>query len=235
MKNRQLSLIFFLIAQLYIFVMLISFNSLINTNLLLITSTSLCVIISTFMYCKTKDYLIMISAISLTLISDIFMIFFDNLHVIGLSILNIIQILYFLRTYVDSDYKKYNLITRAMFIPISLITAFVILKDRMDINSILWIIYIINLFINILFTIKEIGINNFFPIGLMFLLVHGVLMMFLSIENYTLVNIPFVNNLIELPFDIKTLFYIPAQVTLTCSIFTVNRRCFSKIKREEDN
>lgn len=232
MKNRQLSLIFFLIAQLYIFIMLISFNSLINTNILLVTSTVLCVIISGFMYCKTKDYLIMISALSLTLISDIFMLFFDNLHYIGLFILNIIQILYFLRTYIDSDSKKYNLISRLIIIPISLIIGYIVLKDRVDINSILWITYIVNLFINILFTIKEIGINNFFPIGLMFLLVHGVLMMFLSLDNYTLVNIKFVNNLIELPFDIKTLFYIPAQVTLTCSIFTVNRRCFSKIKEE---
>lgn len=235
MKNRQLSLIFFLIAQLYIFVMLVSFNSLVNTNLLLITSTSLCVIIGAFMYCKTKDYLIMISAISLTLISDIFMLFFDNLHYISLFLLNIIQILYFLRTYIDSNSKKSNLIIRVIFIPISLIIGFVILKERMDVNSVLWIIYIVNLFINILFTIKEIGINNFFPIGLMFLFVHGALTMLLSIENYTLVNIPFINSLMGFPFDIKTLFYIPAQVILTCSIFTVNRRCFSKIENEEDN
>lgn len=234
MKNRQLSLIFFLIAQLYVFIMLISFNNLINTNLLLITSTVLCVIISGFMYCKTKDYLIMISAISLTLISDIFMLFFDNLHYIGLFILNIIQLLYFLRTYIDSDSKKSNLITRIVFVPVCLTIGCFILKDRVDINSILWIVYIVNLFINILFTIREIGINNFFPIGLIFLLIHGALMMFLSLENYTLVNIPFINILIELPFDIKTLFYIPAQVTLTCSIFTVNRRCFSKIKKEDN-
>lgn len=235
MRNRQLSLIFFLIAQLYIFVMLISFNNLINTKLLLITSTVLCVIIAGFMHCKTKDYLIMISAISLTLISDIFMIFFDNLNYIGLFILNIIQILYFLRTYIDSDYKKHNIIIRVIFIPTSILTCFFVLRERMDINSILWIIYMVNLFTNILFTIKEIGINNFFPIGLMFLLVHCMLMMFLSLENYTLVNIPFVNTLMKLPFDIKTLFYIPAQVILTCSIFTVNRKCFSKIKKEEDN
>lgn len=235
MRNRQLSLIFFLIAQLYIFIMLISFNSLVNTNALKITSTVLCVIISCFMHCKTKDYLIMISAISLTLISDIFLIFFDNFHYIGLFILNIIQILYFLRTYIDSDSKKYNIITRIVCLPIVLIISFIVLKERMDINSILWIIYTVNLFINILFTIKEIGINNFFPVGLMFLLVHGVLFMFLSLENYTVVNVPFINSLIELPFDIKTLFYIPAQIILTCSIFTVNRRCFSKIKKEEDN
>ena len=104
-----------------------------------------------------------------------------------------------------------------------------------DYATIIWIIYIINLFINILFTIKEIGINNLFPIGLIFLLIHGMLMMFLSLENYTLVNIHLINTLMNLPFDIKTLFYLPAQVILTCSIFTVNRRSFSKIKIEEEN
>ena len=109
MRNRQLSLIFFLIAQLYIFTMLISFNRLINTNLLQLVSSTLCVIMASFMFCKTKDYLIMIIAITLTLISDIFMLFFDNLHVIGLFLLNIIQILYFLRTYISSNDKKHDI------------------------------------------------------------------------------------------------------------------------------
>lgn len=232
MKNRQLSLIFFLIAQLYIYVTLICFNNLINTKILSFISILLCFIISIFMFCKTKDYFIMISALSLTLISDIFLIFFDSLHTISLFLLNIVQILYFLRTYINSETKRTNILIRIITIPICILIEYSLLKNRMDIQSILWIVYIVNLFINILFTIKEIGINNFFPIGLLFLFIHGILMMFLSLENYTIVNVPFINFFLELPFDIKTMFYLPAEVILTCSIFTVNRRCFSKIKKE---
>jgi len=234
MRNRQLSLIFFLIAELYLYVMLICFNSLINIKILSFLSILLCFIISLFMHCKTKDYYIMILALFFTLLSDIFFIFFDKLIVFGLISLNITQILYFLRIYIDSEYEKKNLINRVIFIPLGLIFCYLLLKERMDISSILWVIFIINLFINILFTIKEIGLNNFFPIGLLLLLMYSVSMMFVSLPNYININVPFIDFLIELPFDIKWAFYLPAVVVLTCSIFTVNRRSYSKINRDEE-
>jgi hypothetical protein len=186
-----------------------------------------------FLFCKTKDYFIMISALFLTFIADIFFIFFDSLHIVGLAILNIVQILYFLRTFIESESKKINVISRIVTIPTLLIIGQLLLKDKIDSISILWIIYITNIFLNALFTIKDIGINNFFPIGLLFLFIHGSLMMFLSLENYTIINIPFVNYLVELPFDIKASIYIPAQIIMTCSIFTVNRKIFSRIHLED--
>ena len=213
--------------------MLISYNSLINSKILSFISTILCIIIALFMHCKTRDYIIMICALFLTLVADIFIVFFQNISYISLTLLNIIQLLYFLRTYIESDFKKLNALTRIVAIPIFILIGISLLKSKIDITAILWIIYTINIFLNILFTIKDIGINNFFPIGLLFLFIHSALMMFLSLENYTIVNIPFVNFLQELPFDIKTMFYLPAQVILTCSIFTVNRLHVSKIKSED--
>lgn len=233
MKNRQLSLIFFLIAELYLYVMLICFNHLINVKILSFLSVLLCFIISLFMHCKTKDYYIMILALFFTLLSDVFFIFFDKLIVIGLIGLNITQILYFLRIYIDSEYKKSNIISRIIFIPIGLFFSYFLLKERIDTSSILWVIFIINLFINILVTIKEIGLNNFFPIGLLLFLMYGIAMMFISLPNYLNISVPFIDFLIQLPFDIKSAFYLPAIVVLTCSIFTVNRRCYSKINRDE--
>lgn len=233
MKNRQLSLIFFLIIQLYIYVMLISYNTLINTKILSFISTILCFILALFMHCKTRDYIIMICALFLTLVADIFLIFFQNVPYVSIILLNIIQVLYFLRTYIESDFQRSNILTRLITIPICIFIGHYLLKEKMDITAILWIIYTVNIFLNILFTIKDIGINNFFPISLLFLFVHSSLLMFLSLEHYTIVNIPFVNFLQELPFDIKTMFYLPAQVILTCSIFTVNRRHFSKIQNED--
>ena len=233
MKNKQLSLIFFLIIQLYIYIMLINFNNLINAKILALTSSIFCFIIGLFMFCKTKDYFIMISALFFTLTTDIFSIFFKNRQVISLYLLNIVQILYFLRTLIESDHKKLNLFTRVLAIPICITCGYILLKERTDISAILWIIYTVNIFLNILFTIKDIGINNFFPIGLIFLFVDAVIMMFLSLENYTIVNIPFINLLQELPFNINIMFYLPAQVILTCSIFTVNRRSFSKIRKDD--
>jgi len=154
MRNRQLSLIFFLIAELYLYVMLICFNSLINIKILSFLSILLCFIISLFMHCKTKDYYIMILALFFTLLSDIFFIFFDKLIVFGLISLNITQILYFLRIYIDSEYKKKNLINRVIFIPLGLIFCYLLLKERMDISSILWVIFIINLFTTLHFPFK---------------------------------------------------------------------------------
>lgn len=233
MKNKQLSLILFLFLQLYIYISLICFNDLINNEIMFIASSVICTIITTFMFCKTKDYFIMLTAISLSLISDIFFTFFDNLKYISLIILNIIQILYFLRIYLDSDYKKQNIITRLICIPCLIIATFLVLKNDTDIISILWIIFISNLFINILFTIKEIGINNLFPIGLLFLFIHGICLMFIGLENYVSFSINLVDIINNLPFNILHVFYIPSQVILTCSVFTVNRRCFSKIKQDE--
>jgi len=233
MKNRQLSLIFFLFAELYIYIMQICFNAFINTKILSIVSSALCLIIGLFLFCKTKDYFIMICALFFTLISNISFNLFDN-STVGLVLLNLIQILYFLRTFIESDYKKLSCLTRIVSIPIFLTIGNLLLQERLDILAILWIIYIVNLFLNILFTIKDIGLNNFFPIGLLLLFIHGSLMMFLSLQDYTIVNVPFINFLEELPFDVKDMFYLPAQVVLTCSIFTVNRRCFSKIKKEDN-
>ena len=59
--------------------------------------------------------------------------------------------------------KKSNVLTRLIALPLSIILCIVLLKEKTDITAILSTIYTINLFINILFTIKDIGINNFFP------------------------------------------------------------------------
>jgi hypothetical protein len=176
----------------------------------------------------------MITAFFLTLIGDIFFIYFENLHLIGLIFLNIVQLLYFLRSYIESDYKKSNIITRIISIPITIILGYSIMKSTMDAYAILWFIYMNNIFVNIIFTIKDIGINNFFPIGLFFLFIHGSLLMFLKLDSYTIVNVPFINFLNQLSFDIKTIFYLPAQVILTCSVFTVNRKSYTKIPKEDN-
>lgn len=234
MKNRQISLIFFLIIQLYIYTMLVCYNTLISTDILAFSSTLLCLIITIFMHCKTKDYAIMITAFSLTLISDFCFLFFDNLKVLGLIFLNLIQILYFFRTYIDSEYKKSNILSRIIALPISISFCAILLKEKLDMNALLWTIYTVNLFVNIIFTIKDIGINNFFPIALLFLFIHSSLMMFTSIDNYTSTSVRFIDFFNELPFDIKHAVYLPAQVTLACSVFTVNRMQFSKINKEEN-
>lgn len=233
MKNRQLSLILFIFAQLYVYISLICFNEFINSKIMSLISIFLCFIISIFLFCKTKDYYIMISAITISLISDIFFLFFNNLSYIGLIGLNIVQILYCLRIYLDSDYKKTNAISRIIILPIVTIITFLVLKERTNIEAILWVLFSTNLFINILFTIKEIGLNNLFPIGLLLLFAFSACLMLTNAQNYVSSNIRLLNVIENLPFNLTSVFYVPAQVVLTCSIFTVNRMCFSKIKQDE--
>ena len=234
MKNRQLSLIMFIFAQLYVYISLICFNDFINSKIMALISIFLCFIISISLFCKTKDYYLMLSAITISLISDIFFIFFDNLSYIGLIGLNIVQLLYFLRIYLDSDYKKSNVLSRIIVLPFITLITFLVLRERINIEAILWVWFSTNLFINILFTIKEIGINNLFPIGLLLLFAFSASLMLTNVGNYVNSNIRLLNFIENLPFDLTHVFYIPAQVVLTCSIFTVNRRCFSKIKQDEE-
>ena len=234
MKNRQLSLIIFIFAQLYVYISLICFNNFMNSKIMALISVFLCFIISIFLFCKTKDYYLMLSAITISLISDIFFIFFDNLSYIGLIGLNIVQLLYFLRIYLDSDYKKSNVLSRIIVLPFITLITFLVLRDRINIEALLWVWFSTNLFINILFTIKEIGINNLFPIGLLLLFAFSASLMLTNVGNYINSNIRLLNFIENLPFDLTHVFYIPAQVVLTCSIFTVNRRCFSKIKQDEE-
>ena len=65
------------------------------------------------------------------------------------------------------------------------------------------------------------------------MLMYGINMLFIELPNYLFVSITALDFLIELPFDIKWVFYLPSLVVLTCSIFTVNRKSYSKIKIEE--
>ena len=231
MKNKQSALIIFLLIQLYLYSMLICFSEYFNPRILLIISSLLCLIITVFLFCKTKDYYIMLTAIVLSFISDLFI---ESIPILSFAILNITQILYLCRTLLDSENKTLNITSRLVAIPICIFAGFILLQERMDILAILWIMYTVNLFINILFAIKEIGLNNFFPIGLIGLFIFSALTMFLALENYTIVNVPFINSLANFPFNVSLAFYIPSQIILTCSVFTVNRRCFSKIKNEEN-
>lgn len=234
MKNKQLSLILFLFAELYAYISLICFNDFISSKVMILIAMFLCLIISISLFCKTKDYYLMICAISISLICDIFFTFFNNLSYIGLIGLNIIQLLYFLRIYLDSDYKRSNILSRIIVLPIVTCIVILTLKEKADISAILWTWFTINLFINILFTIKEIGLNNLFPIGLLLLFIYSGCLMLTNVSNYTSKNLPLLNFIENLPFNLNYVFYIPAQVVLTCSIFTVNRRCFSKIKQDEE-
>jgi len=65
-------------------------------------------------------------------------------------------------------------------------------------------------------------------------IVYGAFLMFYSLYDYINVNVAFLNILEEFPFDIRIMFYLPAQVVLTCSVFTVNRRSYSKIKNDSE-
>jgi len=235
MKKKQMSLIFFLIIQLYIYVMLISFNNLINSKILSFLSILLCFIMGLFLFCKTKDYYIMILALFFTLIGEAFFIFFDKLDIIGLVFLNLAQLMYFLRIYIDTKYRKSNVTSRFIGGIIIIAIGYFLLQERMDTLVILWLMYIVNLFINILFTIKEIGINNFFPIGLLLMFISSICAMFIELPNYLISNNNFLDALIELPFNLKWVFYLPSQAVLTCSIFTVNRKVWSKFKDENRN
>lgn len=232
MKSRQLGLIIFLIIELYIYVFAMCFNQIVSTNILLIISSFLCFITGILLFCKTKDYYIVISALFLHLLTDTFSVIFDDLVIIRLIGFNIIQIFYFLRIYLDTQYKTLNLVSRSVSIMIFIILGYFLLNNKFNYIAILWILYISNLFINILMTIKEIGINNFFPISLLFMFIYGAFSMILYLENYVDINIPLVNILSNLPFDIRLMFYLPSEVIMTCSIFTVNRRSYSKKKEE---
>lgn len=232
MKNKQLSIIFFLSIQLFILALIVGFSDLFNINILSILSIFLCFIMTCFLFCKTTDYYIMISAMSLTLIAETLFLFFQGFPLIVLLILNTIQILYFLRNFIESEHKKENIIVRIPVVFICLTISYLVLKEKFDGIAFVFVLYITNLFLNILFTIKDIGINNLFPIGLLILFVHGSITMFLNIDSYTIVNVPFINYLNEIPFNIGTLIYIIGQIVLTCSVFTVNRRSFSKSKKD---
>lgn len=234
MKNRQFALLIFVFMQLCIYLNIISLNKYINPKIMCLSSIVICLIITIFMFCKTKDYFIMLSAIILSLISDIFLFVLPSIKVVGYIILNIIQICYFLRIFIDSQYKKSNILVRIITIPLLVFIGVIVLENKIDVNVILWIIFITNLFINILWTIKEIGINNLFPIGLLFMFMYGISIMVLNLENYVSYNVSILNFINNLSFDLRYAFYIPAQTFLAASVFTVNRKCFSKIKQDEE-
>lgn len=233
MKNKQLSLIIYLIIQLFLYCFTICFNNVFNENIMYIISSSLSLGVTIYLFCKTKDYYIMLCSSIINLLISAFVFLFTNYNYFVCLLLTIVQILYFLRIYINSENKKQDLFVRIIQLIISLIFSFVLLKDRIDTTAILYTMYFANLFFNILYTIKDIGFNNFYPIGLFLLFISSIFSLFIGIENYINVNVPFINIIVEFPFSLVLMFEIPANVVLTCSVFTVNKKMFSKINDKE--
>ncbi len=234
MKNKQISLIIYLIAQLIIYSFTICFNNIFNENIMFIISSVLSFSLGIYLFCKTKDYYIMITSIGINVLISIFNLYLINFKYIVYFLLNLVQILYFLRIYINSENKKKDLIIRLIELVLGLVLSFILLRNKTDYISILFTLYISNLFFNILYTIKDIGFNNFFPIGLFILFISAIFSLFIGVEDYITVNIPFINIINDFPFSLVLMFEMPANVVLACSVFTVNRRMFSKINNEEE-
>lgn len=234
MRNKQISLIIYLIAQLIIYSFTICFNDLFNENIMFIISSVLSLSLGIYLFCKTRDYYIMISSIGINVLISVFNLSLTNFKYIIYSLLNIVQILYFLRIYINSETQKKDLLIRLLELSICIVFCFLLLKDKTNSIAILFTLYISNLFFNILYTINDIGINNFFPIGLLLLFISSIFSLCIGIENYINVNVSFINIINDFPFSLVLTFEIPANVVLTCSVFTVNRRMFSKINNEEE-
>lgn len=234
MRNKQISLIIYLVAQLIIYSFTICFNDIFNENIMFIISSVLSLSLGIYLFCKTKDYYLMITSISINVLISVFNLSLTNFKYIIYSLLNIVQILYFLRIYINSETQKKDLLIRLLELSICIVFCLVLLKDKTNSIAILFTLYISNLFFNILYTIKDIGINNFFPIGLLLLFISSIFSLCIGIENYISVNVSFINIINDFPFSLVLTFEIPANVVLTCSVFTVNRRMFSKINNEEE-
>ena len=136
---------------------------------------------------------------------------------------SITQICYFLRLYFNQSSQKektIHLIIRSFFSILIIIITFIVLKENTDFLSVISTFYYINLIINIIYAFKQKNQSLLFPIGLL-LFACCDLQVGLNVLNSSYINIennPIISFIVNPPFNLAWLFYVPSQTLIALSI-----------------
>jgi hypothetical protein len=175
-------------------------------------------------FIKNKNNLLVQVGLLFTLFADLFLVVIKPmLQVPAMICFSITQTCYFLRIYYNQTSKKeriIHLIIRIISIIIIQIITVIVLKEKTDFLSLISTFYYINLIINIIFAFKQKESSILFPIGLLLFaccdLQVGLIVLnssYITIENNLILSF-----ILDPPFNLVWLFYVPSQTLIALSI-----------------
>ena len=158
-------------------------------------------------------------ALLFTVIADLFLVVLrltKTTQSLGLIFFNIVQILYFLYIFIDNKHKKASLIFRISLNVLMIIISIIVLKSNVDLVSILTMIYISNLFANIVDCFLTIKTNYMLLIGLIFLIMCDIFLGLVMADGIYLFykDGSFLYKLVRIPLDFSWFCYIPSQTII---------------------
>lgn len=190
----------------------------------------------TFYFAEQRlRYLFMQLGLAFTLCADLFLLILNRDYVVGVSFFVLAQLCYFGRIYLECDserVRKIHLIVRGAVIVLSLVLPAIVLGDRVDLLSIISVLYFANLVLNTAFAFVDFKKNPILPIALLLFCFCDVFVGFSNMSGYFSFERGTLAWWLAHPgFNAAWLFYSPSQMLLGISLLPVR---IGEMSREKE-
>lgn len=222
--------IIFIIFELIAFIIIHSSKGL-TCSITTFSSILLAFLFALIFLRKTPIYLLTVTALFLTSIADLLLcgLFALTLSIQTTSVICffVVQICYFIRIYLSQKSKKLkliHLIVRILATLLAVIITILILDSNANFLAVISVAYYLNLIINAIFASINVKNEPLFFIGLLLFMLCdffvGIEFLgdFINIESAT-----FINFLMDIPFNMAWLFYLPSQTIISLDIANKKR------------
>ncbi len=231
LKNKYVTfpVIIFIILEIVFWILVQT----VGGGIICFSSVVLAFLFSAYFYlafAKNSDGLLTVFALLFTVCSDFCLVILDPWQqLVAMVFFSIVQLLYFCRICLKSKNRKdliVHLSVRIMAIIISLVTAFIVLKERTDALSLISMFYYSNLLINIVFSLKYRKYSLLLPIGLICFVICDTLVGLSQMSNmyFDFAEDSFLYKITHTDFDLIWFFYVPAQTLLALSPIETTRK-----------
>lgn len=216
--------IIFILIELFLFIIIHTASGTIN-HVCSFSSILIAFIFALIFAKKNSVGIITITALLFTSISDLMLCgLFDitKLQTLSVVVFLIAQICYFTRILITQKNKTItitHIAVRTSLTVLAIIVTLLVLKENSNALAILSVVYYINLIVNVIFSGINVKNEPLFFIGL---ILFALCDFFVGIEFLggfiDITNAKFINFLIEIPFNMAWLFYLPSQTVLSLQI-----------------
>ena len=194
-------------------------------NALCFSSVVIAFLLSLLLLIVNRSYACLFTAIALllTVVSDVFLVLVSPaIRVPAMFSFSVAQICYFLRIYLGSASKRErvsHLAARSAVIVISLVACAMVLRERIDLLSMVSMFYFANLLVNFAFAVWQCRRSRLLPIGLLFFILCDV---FVGLSVMSQLYFDFAEgtllySLVHTGFNTVWFFYVPSQTLISLS------------------
>ncbi len=180
---------------------------------------------------KSKFSYLMIFGLLFTVFADLFLVVINPMmRIPAMFCFSITQLMYFLYIYENQNnklIKKYHLIVRLLLAFFMLIITIIVLKDKVDLLSMISIFYYTNLIVNIIYSFFMNQKNYIFLLGLILFALCDLCVGLSAIGEiyFELEEGTFLYIIANPGFNLAWLFYSPSQMLLGLNCYKIYKKC----------